>query len=516
MKTEFSRQTRQQWLDNLEDDSYDLIVIGGGITGAGILLDATSRGMKTLLVEMQDYGAGTSSRSTKLVHGGIRYLKQKDFKLVAEVGKERAVVRNNARHLVHPIPVMVPIYKGGSMKKWELRLGMWLFEWLVRIQEKFLSKSYNKAETLKREPTLNPEHLVGSVKYFENRTDDARLTLENIKTAVELGAKALNYVKVEEFVFDAAQQIAGAKVVDQLSGEQKTVKAKHIISAAGPWVDDVRERDDVSAEHQLVLTKGVHLVFKKERFPVNNAVYFDTYDSRMAFAVPTGEVTYLGTTDTFYKGDLTEPDVTEEDITYLLKTANLKFPSLHLTEEDVISSWSGLRPLINEEGKKPSEISRKDEVFIAASGLISIAGGKLTGYRKMAEKATDIVAKRMNLKTACSTAKINLVGAQANNELHFYELEAEALRNALKLGLSREEALWLFSKYGTDTFQVLNHEVNENAFSLPQHLAMALAYSRKYEMVLTEDDFITRRSSFSFFEPDKKRKYGSIISELLH
>ncbi len=514
MKTEFSRQTRQQWFDNLEADSYDLIVIGGGITGAGILLDATSRGMKTLLVEMQDYGAGTSSRSTKLVHGGIRYLKQKDFKLVAEVGKERAVVRNNARHLVHPIPVMVPIYKGGSMKKWELRLGMWLFEWLVRIQEKFLSKSYNKTETLKREPTLNPEHLVGSVKYFENRTDDARLTLENIKTAVELGAKALNYVKAEEFVFDAEQKIAGAKVVDQLTGESQTVKAKNIISAAGPWVDDVRERDDVSAEHKLVLTKGVHLVFKNERLPINNAVYFDTHDNRMAFAVPAGDITYLGTTDTFYKGDLADPDVTEEDISYLLKSVNLKFPSLHLTNEDIISTWSGLRPLINEEGKQPSEISRKEEVFIADSGLISIAGGKLTGYRKMAEKATDLVAQRMKNNTPCNTANINLVGGQADNEAHFYELEAEALRNALKLGLAKKEALWLLSKYGTDTFSVLNYEGTTNT-TLPTYLAMALSYSRKYEMVMTEDDFTTRRSSFSFFEPDKKVKYGPVINDLL-
>lgn len=514
MKTEFSRQTRQQWLDNIEVDSYDLLIIGGGITGAGILLDATSRGIKTLLVDMQDFGAGTSSRSTKLVHGGIRYLKQRDFRLVAEVGRERAIVRSNARHIVRPIPVMVPIYKGGSMKKWELRLGMWIFEWLVRIQEKFISKNYNKAETLKREPSLNPENLVGSVKYFENRADDARLTLENIKTAVELGAKALNYVKIEEFVFDEAQKVNGAKIKDQFTGELKTVKAKYIISAAGPWVDDVRERDDVSVEHKLVLTKGVHLVFNKNRFPINSAIYFDTHDNRMAFAVPAGEVTYLGTTDTFYKGDLTDPDITEEDIAYLLKAANLKFPTLELTKNDIVSSWSGVRPLINEEGKKPSEISRKDEVFIAKSGLISIAGGKLTGYRKMAQKATDLVSGRMKLKNPCSTATINLVGGQAFDETHFHELEAEALHDGLKLGLSKEEAVWLFSKYGTDTFSVLNSTISENT-ALPLYLNLALAYSKKHELVMTEDDFTTRRSSFSFFEPDKKRNYSAMIGKLL-
>ena len=513
MKKEFSRQTRQQWLNELADEDYDLIIIGGGITGAGILLDATSRGIKTLLVEMQDFAAGTSSRSTKLVHGGIRYLKQKDFKLVAEVGKERAIVRNKARHIVHPIPVMVPIYKGGSMKKWELQLGMLLFEWLVRIQEKLLSKGYNKEETLKREPELNPEKLVGSVKYFENRTDDARLTLENIKTAIELGAKAINYTKVEEFLFDENEVICGLKVSDQLTGETKKVKAKQIINAAGPWLDDVRERDDVSVKHQLVLTKGVHLVFKKDRFPVNNAVYFDTHDKRMAFAVPADDITYLGTTDTFYKGDISNPDITEEDITYLLKIANLKFPKLHLTHEDIISSWSGLRPLINEEGKKPSEISRKDEVFISKSGLISIAGGKLTGYRKMAEKATNIVADRLHITTPCSTATINLVGGQAKSEDHFHQLESEALRDALKLGITKPDALWLLSKYGTETFSVLNGDV-ENAV-LPKYLALALAYSKKYEMVITEDDFITRRSSFSFFEPEKKETFANGVKQSL-
>lgn len=505
MKTEFSSRTREQWFSQLNTEQFDLIVIGGGITGAGIFLDATSRGIKTLLVEMQDFAGGTSSRSTKLIHGGIRYLKQRDFKLVAEVGKERATVRNLARHLVHPLPIIVPIYKGGSMKKWELRLGMWVFEWLVKMQARFLSKGYSKQETLQREPSLTAEGLVGSVKYYENRTDDARLTIELIKKGVELGGKALNYVKAEEFIFDDQQKIVGIKLKDVLTESITEARSKHVISATGPWVDAIREVDDLLAEHKLVLTKGIHLVFKNERFPINNAVYFDTPDQRMVFAVPTGNVTYIGTTDTFYKGDIQNPDITEEDINYILTTIQFKFPDLKITKKDIISSWSGLRPLINEPGKNPSEISRKDEVFISKSGLISIAGGKLTGYRKMAQKATDIVAKLLHNIAECTTASIKLTGGEFTDEQAFLSAEKQTCELALTKGLTIEEGKWLFSKYGSESNIVLNGSVEDT--TLPTYIALALAYSKKHEMVMKNDDFSTRRSGFAFFEPENEKLF---------
>lgn len=501
MKTEFSKSTREEWFNELKNEHYELIVIGGGITGAGIFLDATARGIKTLLVEMQDFAGGTSSRSTKLVHGGIRYLKQGDFKLVAEVGKERATVRNLARHLVHPLPIMIPIYKGGSMKKWQLRIGMWIFEFLVKMQDRFLSKTYSKEATLKREPHLNPEGLIGGIKYYENRTDDARLTIELIKTAVEMGGKALNYVKAEEFLFDENGKINGLKLVEQLNEASTRVSTKHAISATGPWVDDVRERDDLLSEDKLVLTKGVHLVFKKEDFPITNAVYFDTHDNRMLFAVPLEDVTYIGTTDTFYKGDIKNPDVTKEDINYIIKTLSLKFPSLELSEEKMISNWSGLRPLINEQGKKPSEISRKDEIFTSDSGLISIAGGKLTGYRKMAKKATDLVAILLNKKTDTETANIKLVGATFKDENGFLSTEKTVCEEAEKIGITQKEARWLYSKYGLETLSILKQPLPTS--ELPLYIALALAYSQQHEMVIEDDDFYTRRASFSFFEPDK-------------
>ena len=220
------------------------------------------------------------------------------------------------------------------------------------MQDRFLSKTYSKEATLKREPHLNSKGLIGGIKYYENRTDDARLTIELIKTAVEMGGKALNYVKAEEFLFDKNGKINGLKLVDQTNETTTSVSTKLAISATGPWVDDVRERDDLLSEDKLILTKGVHLVFKKEDFPITNAVYFDTHDNRMVFAVPLEDVTYIGTTDTFYKGDIQTPDVTKEDIDYIIKTLSLKFPSLELSEEKMISSWSGLRPLINEKGKK--------------------------------------------------------------------------------------------------------------------------------------------------------------------
>lgn len=505
MKKEFSKTTRQQWFNNLDQENYELIIIGGGITGAGIFLDATARGIKTLLIEMQDFAGGTSSRSTKLIHGGIRYLKQGDFKLVAEVGKERATVRNLARHLVHPLPIMIPIYKGGSMKKWQLRIGMWLFEFLVKMQERFLSKAYSKDDTLKREPTLNPDGLLGGIKYYENRTDDARLTIELIKTGVEQGGKALNYVKAEEILFDEKGQINGLKLVDQLTEESKSITTKQVISATGPWVDDVRERDDLLSEDKLILTKGVHLVFKKEDFPINNAVYFDTHDNRMVFAVPLEDVTYIGTTDTFYKGDIKTPDVTDEDIDYIIKTLAIKFPALALTKEKMVSSWSGLRPLINEPNKKPSEISRKDEVFISDSGLISIAGGKLTGYRKMATKATDIAAKALGNSNTIDTSTIKLVGGKFKDEEDFLSSEKTIIQTAEKQGINEKDARWLYSKFGSETLEVLKQ--NPTSTDYPLQISLALAYSLKQEMVIENEDFYTRRASFSFFDPEKVKYF---------
>ncbi len=406
----FSSVKRQDYIMNLKREELDLLVIGGGITGAGVVLDAQVRGLRTGLVDMQDFAAGTSSRSTKLVHGGLRYLKQLEMKLVAEVGKERAVVHENAPHVTSPEKMLLPIFKDGTFGKLSTSVGLSVYERLADVKKDERRHMLTKRQTLQEEPLLRKEKLKGGGIYVEYRTDDARLTIEVLKEAVRRGATAVNYMKVESLIYENGKAI-GALVVDQLSGEAHKVFAKRIVNATGPWVDSIREQDRSKKGKVVKLSKGVHLVIDGSRFPLKQAVYFDTEkDGRMMFAIPRDGKTYVGTTDTFYDGEVASPRMTVADLDYILDAANYMFPSIQLKRDDVESSWTGLRPLIYEEGKGASEISRKDEIFVSESGLISIAGGKLTGYRKMAERIVNIVGKELGMSKGCETEDIALSG----------------------------------------------------------------------------------------------------------
>lgn len=394
----FSSAQRESFIETLDAYSFDVLVIGGGITGAGIALDAVSRGLSVALIDMQDFAAGTSSRSTKLVHGGLRYLKQLQVGVVAEVGKERAIVYENGVHITTPQWMLLPFYKGGSFGPYSTSLGLKVYDKLAQVNKSERRKMLNAKETLQKEPLLKKEGLLGGGYYVEYRTDDARLTIEVIKKAVELGAVCLNYVKAEEFKYEN-EKITGVVVRDQISSRTWTIQSNSVVNATGPWVDEVRKKDQISNNKQLRLTKGVHIVIDQSRFPLQQSVYFDTPDGRMVFAIPRDGKTYVGTTDTFYKENPINPVATDEDITYLMDTIHDIFPEVQITQKDVESSWAGVRPLIFKEGKDPSEISRKDEIWESPSGLLTIAGGKLTGYRKMAENIVDKIVEKNNLKS---------------------------------------------------------------------------------------------------------------------
>src|SRR5690625_4173896 len=254
---------------------------------------------------------------------------------------------------------------------------------------------FEPEEAIAIEPLLNQTGLKGAGYYVEYKTDDARLTIEVLKKSVEYGTKAINYTKAKDFIYDDLGNVIGVIAEDEITGKQSKIYAKKIINAAGPWVDELREADGSKQGKTLHLTKGVHLVFSKEDFPLQQAIYFDAPDGRMIFAIPRSNKTYVGTTDTAYDGNIAHPTMTVDDRDYLLNAINYMFPTLNVTADHVESSWAGLRPLIADEGKdNPDEISRKDEIFISDSGLISMAGGKLTGYRKMAEEAVDTVVKQ--------------------------------------------------------------------------------------------------------------------------
>lgn len=516
MDRAFSGRSRSGILQEMAGRRYDVLVIGGGITGAGIALEAQSRGLRTALVEMQDFAAGTSSRSTKLVHGGLRYLKQLEVKMVAEVGKERAVVYENGPHVTTPEWMLLPIYEGGTFGKLSTSLGLRVYDYLAGVKSNERRKMLNMQETLAKEPLLKRKGLRGSGYYVEYRTDDARLTIEVIKKAVEQGAAAVNYAKAANLRYDQYGKLEGVLVIDQLSGESYDIRADHIVNAAGPWVDMLREQDRSRRGKTLHLTKGIHLVFDEKRFPLRQAIYFDTPDGRMVFAIPREGKTYVGTTDTTYNGDIAHPRMTLDDRGYVLQAVNFMFPELALTATDVESSWTGLRPLIHQQGKDPSEISRKDEIMIAPSGLISIAGGKLTGYRKMAETVVGKIAALRHQQgkqavQASVTRDMKISGGDVGGSAHFGRYIRERVEAGKRLGLSEPEAELLARRYGSNTDAVYHlleqHRTDAEAFSLAPSILASLVYSMECEMAVKPVDYFIRRTGTLFFHISWVKKW---------
>ena len=507
--SEFSDKTRSSNLQNMQDQVLDLLIIGGGITGSGIALDAQSRNLKTGLLEMRDFASGTSSRSTKLVHGGLRYLKQAAIKEVHEVGSERAIVYNNAPHVTTPLKMMLPFYEDGTFGPFTTAIGLDVYDRLAEVKHSERKYMLNPHDTLEREPYIKGEGLKGSGVYVEYRTDDARLTLEVLKKANDLGALIANYVKVTGLLYDADDKICGVIFKDLITEKTGEIHAKKVINATGPWVDEIRDMDHSNTGKHLHLTKGVHLVIDHDKFPISNSIYFDTpfHDGRMMFAIPREGKTYIGTTDTTWTEDPKEPNITVTDVTYILAAANQMFDlPEYLTPEDVESGWSGVRPLIQEEGKSPSEISRKDEIFQADSGLLSIAGGKLTGYRKMAEKIVDRVAKQLDLESEyeflpTQTKDLTLSGGDVGGGKYWMEFfDKEVHEGIVNYDLDRNDAEKLVQRFGSNVRAVyeLLPETKTKA-RLPRIDWAMLNYGLQHEMVEHPIDYLLRRSSQMIF-----------------
>lgn len=519
----FGGARRGDVLRGMEQDIFDVLVIGGGITGAGIALDAQTRGMRTALIEMQDFAAGTSSRSTKLVHGGLRYLKQFEVKMVAEVGKERAIVYGNGPHVTTPEWMLLPIYEGGTFGMRSTSIGLKLYDYLAGVIKSERRSMLSREETLHREPLLKRDGLKGGGYYVEYRTDDARLTLEVLKRAVEAGASAANYAKAEEFVYEGGR-VAGVKAVDRIGGGTYTIRARTVVNATGPWVDTLRELDRSKEGKTLRLTKGVHLVFDGVRFPLRQAIYFDTPDGRMVFAIPRDGKTYVGTTDTDYAGDTAHPVMTAEDRGYLLTAANFMFPEVKLTEADVESSWAGLRPLIYQEGNSPSEVSRRDEIFESPSGLVTIAGGKLTGYRKMSEQIVDLLVKRLGERgrgpfPASRTRTLPISGGDVGGPDGFAAYAARMTELGVHQGLPHDASARLARRYGSNAgrlFEIAAARADEaKRRGLPAELFAELVYAVEHEMAVTPADFFIRRTGALFFDIDWVRRWREAVIDAM-
>ncbi|MCA1030772.1 glycerol-3-phosphate dehydrogenase/oxidase [Bacillus timonensis] len=513
----FSSKSRVQYLEELTKETFDVFIIGGGITGSGIALDAITRGLKTALVDMQDFAAGTSSRSTKLVHGGLRYLKQLEIKLVAEVGKERAIVYENGPHVTTPEWMLLPFYRNGTFGKMATSFGLKLYDYLAGVKRKERRRMLRAEAAKKMEPLLKNKELLGAGYYVEYRTDDARLTIEVLKKAVEHGAVAVNYTRVTDFIYRNGKLI-GVEIEDVMTNKRYKVNARKIVNATGPWVDTMLKRYREDGGKSLLITKGVHLVFDRERFPLKQAIYFDTSDGRMIFAIPRNEKTYVGTTDTIYEDDLVHPKVTTNDREYILQAINEMFPTVQLCDDDIESSWCGLRPLIREQGKSPSEVSRKDEIWESESGLLSIAGGKLTGYRKMAETVVDLIqkdAKSIGIKQikGCQTKKLPVSGGDVGGSNGFIAFKRHKCNEGKELGLSAEEANELIGMYGSNIDKVYSYIRKKGMTNmvLPSTIYAQLMYAIEHEMVVTPVDFFNCRTGWIYFNINRVYLYKEYV-----
>jgi glycerol-3-phosphate dehydrogenase len=461
--------------------------------------------MKVALIEKNDFASGTSSKSTKLIHGGLRYLKQFDFWLVKEVGTERAIVHKLAPHLVVPEKMILPLIDGGTYGSWLTSIGLKIYDILASVEGEDKRKMLDKKEALEKEPLLPKKILNGAGYYAEYRTDDARLTIEVLKTALDYGAKIINYTEATEFIYEE-NRVVGANVKDAISDENYVIKSKYVVNACGPWVDELRQLNHSKTGKRLHLTKGVHLVVAHEKLPVKQSVYFDVPDGRMMFAIPRGRVTYFGTTDTNYQTDKNSVETNLVDATYLISAVNNMFPEINLSLEDVQSSWAGLRPLIHEEGKSASELSRKDEIFVSDTELISIAGGKLTGYRKMAERIVDLVTKKYERRfekefDIIKTEKIVLSGGAFAD---FSEVKSytDAIYNRIaEVDFDEKDAQYLVYNYGKQTDVILKKF--DEFMDEDQQEKMIKAevwFSIHYEMACTPTDFFMRRTGRLFFD----------------
>jgi len=513
----FSILDREKQLKQVKSKTFDLIIIGGGVTGAGIALDASSRGMSVCLIEKNDFASGTSNKSTKLIHGGLRYLKQLEISLVRESGSERAIVHKLAPHLVVPEKMLLPLIEGGTYGKMMTSIGLKVYDMLANVGGVDRRKMLDKQETLAKEPLLDNNVVLGSGYYAEYRTDDARLTVEILKKAAEFGAIIVNYCEMESFVYDSNSKIESLNCIDNNTGRKLNITAHNYVSATGPWVDLLRKKDQSMTNKYLHLTKGVHIVFPFKKLPIKQSVYFDVEDGRMIFAIPRGRCTYVGTTDTNYSGNLERVVATKMDAEYLLKATNHTFPEVNLTMEDIESNWAGLRPLIHEEEKDPSELSRKDEIFVSESGLISIAGGKLTGYRKMAHRVIDAVYKTMPKKRKeklkkSSTEKIELVNPSMHSAKEVQDYQKELEKSLSKVGINDNYYAWyLCSTFGKKANKIIE-KFNYIDGSAEERLIRAeLWYCIHYEMTNSLTDFFVRRTGRLYFNIDSVSKYLQVV-----
>jgi glycerol-3-phosphate dehydrogenase len=429
-----SSKRTETW-SRLTETPLDVLVVGGGIVGSGVARDAAMRGLRVGLVERQDFAAGTSSRSSRLLHGGLRYLEQGRVGLVHEASVEKKTIHRIAPHLSDPLGFIFPAYRGEGRPLWQLRIGVKLYDLLCGGRNFQPSRGFSRSDTLQMLPRLKAENLTGAVRYFDALTNDARLVMDTLRSAEFHGAALLNYAR-----FHDAQREGTAwrcDLEDRHAGAQQTIRARTIVNATGPWADQVPH-----SAVKLRLSKGIHLVIDHARLPVPSAVVI-TEGKRILFVLPWGERVIIGTTDTDYRGAPEDVTTDAQDVAYVLRTVNEFFPTVALCESDIVSTWAGVRPLIANPDGSPSDISRAHQIRCPEPGWWDIAGGKLTTYRLMAEQAVDQIVKHLSfVAEPCRTATEPLRQPQQSNSFSGIRPPAQS-REAVEHYVRNEWALRL-------------------------------------------------------------------------
>ena len=517
----FSSRQRQQLIAEAQEKVFDVLIIGGGITGACAARDAARRGLSTALVEKNDWAFGTSSRSSKLVHGGLRYLELFDFKLVFEACRERRRLLLNAPHVVWPQPFIFPVYRGDKNPLFVIAMGLWLYDILALFRNVQNHQLHGKKRILEVEPELDASRLKGGGQFYDCSTDDARLTLSHVQSAYLEGALCLSYARVVELLRDKGT-VRGARVRDEVGGDEFDIEAKVVLNCTGPWTDAVCRLDEPDAMPKLRPTKGSHVIVPWERVKAYNALpIISPRDQRLLFLVPWGDHALIGTTDTDYDGDYDEIRASGEDVDYILEAANHALPRARLDRGDVISTYAGLRPLVVEGGGKDvkeSQVSREHSIYESYSGLISIAGGKLTTARSMAEELVDLAARRLEERFGvraerCTTRRAPVFGKDGRD----LSRRLERLAREVRLDGDVVDKLQLL---GTGAVRVLGMLAEDGSLArrlgegIP-YIEAEVVYSAREEMVVSLTDFMVRRSFIYYEDRDQGLGCAERVAELL-
>jgi glycerol-3-phosphate dehydrogenase len=478
------------------------------------------RGLRTILVEQNDIGSGTSSRSSRLIHGGLRYLEQGEFGMVLEANRERRTLQRIAPHLVWPLPFVFPVHRGDRISRWQLAAGMLLYDALALFRNVRVHRMLGKRALLEAEPMLRDRGLIGGARYYDAQCDDVRLVVATARSAIHHGALVANYMAVTA-LDRTAGRVVGAQLEDRLTGERAAIRASVVVNASGPWADQVRRLEDAGAAPLLQPTKGVHVVVDRSRIDHRDAVVFTSpIDGRVMFVLPWGDLSYIGTTDS----DTVEPPedlrVTGDDIIYLLRSVNARFPSARLSMDDVRASWAGLRPLLlDREGQLTSKRSREHEIVHGSGGMLTLVGGKLTTYRAIAAQVVDHAMRELRHRDGrprhgeARTDVEPLPGGETGDLSQFRE-------RGVELGIPTVSVDHLLRHYGTETAGIFNlGGADRRLFRrlVPDHPAIEaeVVHAVRRELAQTVEDVMVRRFHLYYEHRDHGAPAAGRVAELM-